>query len=58
LLWFYLATVDLDLLTEEEMARTHRVMVSKVKHKCLAPGKHSDLKPPSVYSGSDRDWHN
>jgi hypothetical protein len=53
-----LSTVDLDLLTEEEMARTHRVMVSKVENKRLAPGKQSDLKPPSVYSGSDRDWHN
>jgi hypothetical protein len=34
-----LATVDLDLLTEEEMARTHRVMVSKVENKRLEPGK-------------------
>jgi hypothetical protein len=53
-----LSTVDLDLLTEEEMARTHLIMVSKVENKRLAPGKQSDLKPPSVYSGSDRDWHN
>jgi hypothetical protein len=53
-----LETVDLDLLTEEEMARTHCVMVSKVEHKRLAPGKQSDLKPPSIYSRSDRDWHN
>jgi hypothetical protein len=52
-----LSTVDLDLLTEEEMARTHRVMVSKVENKRIAPGKQPDLKPPSVYSGSDRDWH-
>jgi hypothetical protein len=27
---FYLETVNLDLLNEDEMARTHRVMVSKV----------------------------
>jgi hypothetical protein len=40
------------------MARTHHVMVSKVENKRLAPGKQSDLKPPSVYSGADRDWHN
>jgi hypothetical protein len=54
---FDLATVDLYLFTEEEMAHTHRVMVSKVENKRLAPGKQSDLKPPSLYSGSDRDWH-
>jgi hypothetical protein len=40
-----LETVDLDLLTEEEMAHTHRVMVSKVENKRLAPGTQSDLKP-------------
>jgi hypothetical protein len=55
---FYLATVNLDLLTEDEMARTHCVMVSNVENKSLAPGKQSDFKPPSVYSGLDRDWHN
>jgi hypothetical protein len=55
---FDLATVNLDLLTEDEMARTHRVMISKVENKRLAPGKKSDLKPPSVHSGSDREWHN
>jgi hypothetical protein len=55
---FDLETVGLYLLTEEEMTRTHRVMVSKVENKRLAPGKQSDLKPPSVYSGSYRDWHN
>jgi hypothetical protein len=53
---FDLATVNLDLLTENEMSRTHRVMFGKVD-KRLAPGKRSDLKPPSLYSGSDRDWH-
>jgi hypothetical protein len=53
----YLKTVDLDLLTDEQMARTHHVMVSKVENKRLAPGTQSDLKHPSVYSGSDRDWH-
>jgi hypothetical protein len=55
---FDLATVNLDLLTEDEMAHTHRVMISKVENNSLAPGKQSDLKPPSVYSGSDREWHN
>jgi hypothetical protein len=40
------------------MARTHRVMVRKVENKRLAPGKQSDLKTPSVYSGSDCYWHN
>jgi hypothetical protein len=45
-------------LNEEEIARTHRGMVSKVENNRLAPGKQSDLKPPSIYSGSDRDWHN
>jgi hypothetical protein len=40
------------------MARTHRVMISKVENKRLAPGKQSDLKLPFVYSGSDREWHN
>jgi hypothetical protein len=55
---FDLATVNLDLLTEDEMARTHRVMISKVENKRIAPGKQSDLKPPSVYSGSDIEWHN
>jgi hypothetical protein len=55
---FDLATVNLDLLTEDEMARTHRVMISKVENKRLAPGKQSDLKPTSVYSGSYREWHN
>jgi hypothetical protein len=53
-----LATVGLDLLTEEEMTRTHRGMVSKAENKRIAPGKQSDLKTPSIYSGSDRDWHN
>jgi hypothetical protein len=53
-----LETADLDLLTEEEMARAHRAMVSKVENKRLAPGKQSDLRPPSVYNGSDRDWYN
>jgi hypothetical protein len=57
-LCFDLATVDLDLLNEEEMTHTHRVMVSKVENERLAPGKLSDLKPPSIYSGSDHDWHN
>jgi hypothetical protein len=52
------STVDVDLFTEEGMDRIHRVMVSKVENKRIAPGKQSDLKPPSVYSGSDRDWHN
>jgi hypothetical protein len=55
---FDLATVNLDLLTEDEMARTHRVMIIKVENKRLAPGKKSDLKPLSVYSGSYREWHN
>jgi hypothetical protein len=36
---FDLATINLDLLTEDEMARTHHVMVSKVENKRLAPGK-------------------
>jgi hypothetical protein len=49
--------INLDLLTEDEMDRTHRAMVSKVENKRLAPAKQSDLKPPSVYSGSDRDWN-
>jgi hypothetical protein len=55
---FDLATVNVDLLTEDEMDRTHRVMISKLENKRLAPGKQSDLKPPSVYSVSDREWHN
>jgi hypothetical protein len=32
--------------------------LARVENKRLAPGKKSDLKPPSIYSGSDRDWHN
>jgi hypothetical protein len=55
---FDLATVNLDILTKDEMAHTHRVMTSKVENKRLAPGKQSDLKPPSVYSGSDHERHN
>jgi hypothetical protein len=53
-----LATVDLNDLTIEEMDSTQRVMASKIENKRLAPGKKSDLKEPSVYTGTDRDWHN
>jgi hypothetical protein len=53
-----LATVDLNYLTIEEMDCTQRVMASKIENKRLAPGKQSDLKAPSVYTGTDRDWHN
>jgi hypothetical protein len=53
-LCFDLAMVKLELLTEDEMARTRRVMIGKVENKRLVPGTQSDLKPPSVYSGSDR----
>jgi hypothetical protein len=53
-----LATVDLNDLTIEEMARTHRVMASRIENKRLVPGKQSDLKAPSVYTGTNRDCHN
>jgi hypothetical protein len=33
-------------------------MASKIENRRLAPGKQSDLKAPSVYTGTDRDWHN
>jgi hypothetical protein len=39
------------------MDRTQRVMVSNIENKRLAPGKQSDLKAPSVYTGTDHDWH-
>jgi hypothetical protein len=53
------ATVDLHDLTKGEMARTrHHVMLSKVENKHLVPGEQSDLKPPSVFDGYDRDLHN
>jgi hypothetical protein len=55
---FDLEKFNLDLLAENEMARTHRVMISKVENKRIAPGTQSDLKPTSVYSGSDSEWHN
>jgi hypothetical protein len=45
-------------LNEEEMASIHRVMISKVENKHMSPGKQSDLKPPYVYCGYDREWHN
>jgi hypothetical protein len=53
-----LATVDLNDLTIEEMERTRRVMASEIENKRLAPGKQSDLKAPSVYTGTGCDWHN
>jgi hypothetical protein len=54
----YLVNVDLNELTIEDMDLTQRVMASKIENKRLAPGKQSDLKAPSIYTGNDRDWHN
>jgi hypothetical protein len=53
-----LATVDLNDLTIEEINLTQRVMTTKIENKRQAPGKQSDLKAPSVYTGTYRDWHN
>jgi hypothetical protein len=53
-----LATVDLNDLTIEEMTRTHHIMASKIENKRLTPRKKTDLKAPSVYTGTDHDWHN